>query len=127
MREGEGFGAGAHWESQELVVGLGGDLTTMDRRRRTAATEVKDDDDDVAMARPGSLGSVEMTKTMSWTSWACPGGEGEAVAVVTASGGVGYDRWRCGEDKSEEGRSAGESERGPGVRGDAREVQATGG
>jgi len=29
MREGEGLGAGAHWESQQLVVGLGGDLMAM--------------------------------------------------------------------------------------------------
>ena len=106
MREGEGFGAGAHWESQQLVVGLGGDLTATDRRQRMAATEVEDDDDDVAMACPGSLGSVEMTKTTSWSSWACPGGEGEAVAAATASGGVGCARWHCGEEKSEEGRSA---------------------
>ena len=43
------------------------------RRRQTGpgdlgGREVEDDGDDVAMARPGSLGSVEMTKMTSWSS-----------------------------------------------------------
>ena len=78
------------------------------RRRRTGAgdlggREVEDDGDDVAMACPGPLGSVEMTKMTSWSPWSSLGGEGEAVAAATASSGVGCARVRAREgDRGEE-------------------------
>ena len=75
-----------------MLSALGDGSEVSNQRWRSPVPEVEDEGKGGVVGRPAWRGSVWGSRMKRRSSWACPGGEGEAVAAVVLVGGDGCVR-----------------------------------